>query len=512
MAALALEQSRAAEEAAARAMQLAEVATADAAAVPPAELQLSADWQACYTKMERLGLLEHLRPPRLVQFEGAATEQQQRAFARIVALTHWRARTRNACPRKLVTALNRVELFTAAFPHVKLWGRMRGDADLEQAAYNDRLFAWFGAFARESRQRAAAAGSNQDRIQAASVSGMISTLRAALGLEANQRMLHAQTHILQPMSVRYLAMEDAPTESRRLRLGLRSHFQLRLTTTSFDHSSPYGAWRWDQLTLSRNLMLRAVEMGDQQKAKGEARREVSFTWKYVVFFPRGHMLVGPSPFAIAWICPAKKLGLTRMPLMLAAKPRQADGSAHPLCPYAALVGRWIARHRPPMSDSAVQRARAGLDNHVNGALAQQHRTSPHRAGCVFEMPNGKPPTSGDVLKANREIAAACGLNPLDVGSNTGRISGAEEIYDACLCQQGVTAAVAAEQGTRLIKERGRWDSDIAFVYARPSVAAHLAMSATMGDHARVDIETLLASLEIAQRVDGQGPFAQPAHF
>ena len=73
--------------------------------------------------------------------------------------------------------------------------------------------------------------------------------------------------------------------------------------------------------------------------------------------------------------------------------------------------------------------------------------------------------------------------------------------------------VACEQGTRLIKERGRWDSDVAFVYARPSVAAHLVLSATMGDSARVDIESLLASLEIGQRVQGQeAAFAQPASF
>ena len=65
----------------------------------------------------------------------------------------------------------------------------------------------------------------------------------------------------------------------------------------------------------------------------------------------------------------------------------------------------------------------------------------------------------------------------------------------------------------LIKERGRWDSDVAFVYARPSIVAHLVLSAAMGDHARVDMESLLASLQIGQRVQGQdAAFAQPAHF
>ena len=118
-----------------------------------------------------------------------------------------------------------------------------------------------------------------------------------------------------------------------------------------------------------------------------------------------------------------------------------------------------------------------------------------------------------MLTMFRECATACGLNPLDAGSNAGRIAGAEDIYDACLCQGGATHRVAAEQGTRLIKERGRWDSDVAFVYARPSIVAHLVLSAAMGDHARVDIESLLASLEISERVHGQdAAFAQPAHF
>ena len=63
---------------------------------------------------------------------------------------------------------------------------------------------------------------------------------------------------------------------------------------------------------------------------------------------------------------------------------------------------------------------------------------------------------------------------------------------------------------RLIRERGRWDGDIMFVYARPSVTAHLVLSAQMGDHARADIESLLASLQMSGDPNGSGPFAQPA--
>ena len=32
----------------------------------------------------------------------------------------------------------------------------------------------------------------------------------------------------------------------------------------------------------------------------------------------------------------------------------------------------------------------------------------------------------------------------------------------------------------------------------------------MGDHARADIESVLASLQLADGPDGSGPFAQPA--
>ena len=110
----------------------------------------------------------------------------------------------------------------------------------------------------------------------------------------------------------------------------------------------------------------------------------------------------------------------------------------------------------------------------------------------------------------RKLASAAGLDPSHFGSNAGRIAGAEDIYDACLCQQGTTRALAQEQGMRLIRERGRWDGDIMFVYARPSVTAHLVLSAQMGDHARADIESLLASLQMSGDPNGSGPFAQPA--
>ena len=122
------------------------------------------------------------------------------------------------------------------------------------------------------------------------------------------------------------------------------------------------------------------------------------------------------------------------------------------------------------------------------------------------MPDGKVPRTNDVLRMFRALGRAAGLIPEMLGSNAGRIAGAEDIYDACLCQDGASHALAKEQGMRMLAERGRWEKDIGFIYARPSATAHLVLSAQMGDHARADIESLLATMQVS----GHRAWAQPA--
>ena len=57
-----------------------------------------------------------------------------------------------------------------------------------------------------------------------------------------------------------------------------------------------------------------------------------------------------------------------------------------------------------------------------------------------------------------------------------------------------------ERGRGTIKERGRWASDTAFIYARALAANHLDVSAWMGDASGREIEAMVAG------------WTQPANF
>ena len=54
------------------------------------------------------------------------------------------------------------------------------------------------------------------------------------------------------------------------------------------------------------------------------------------------------------------------------------------------------------------------------------------------------------------------------------------------------AAKLGERGRTLLKQRGRWASDTAYVYARALAASQLEASASMGDADGRELEAMLA--------------------
>ena len=54
------------------------------------------------------------------------------------------------------------------------------------------------------------------------------------------------------------------------------------------------------------------------------------------------------------------------------------------------------------------------------------------------------------------------------------------------------AAIMGDQGRALLKERGRWASDTAYVYARALASSHLTASARVGDADGRELEAMLA--------------------
>eukprot|EP00965_Chrysotila_dentata_P127463 4215281-Pleurochrysis_carterae.AAC.1 len=87
------------------------------------------------------------------------------------------------------------------------------------------------------------------------------------------------------------------------------------------------------------------------------------------------------------------------------------------------------------------------------------------------------------------MASAAGLDPADFGGKCWRIGGATDLRD-----------MLGEAGKTLIKQRGRWQSDVASFYQRAIVDAQLEASAGIGDATGVELEAVCAG------------WAQPASF
>jgi hypothetical protein len=82
-----------------------------------------------------------------------------------------------------------------------------------------------------------------------------------------------------------------------------------------------------------------------------------------------------------------------------------------------------------------------------------------------------------------EVFAAAGAADDCEYGHAARIGGAQDFHDHP--DHGGMA------GERLLEERGRWKSDIGFIYRGVSAAQHFAASATLGDHAGTTVRELL---------------------
>ena len=77
---------------------------------------------------------------------------------------------------------------------------------------------------------------------------------------------------------------------------------------------------------------------------------------------------------------------------------------------------------------------------------------------------------------------ALGLDASEFGGKSFRIGGATDI----------AATVGMVKAERLLRERGRWKSDVAFAYKRALATDHLRLSAGMADAQGRDLEAMCA--------------------
>ena len=226
---------------------------------------------------------------------------------------------------------------------------------------------------------------------------------------------------------------------------------------------------WAAALLAHNLCLRGGELGTTNKDEFDPARGItwsSFDWK------------GPCResdychWVVVDVVAIKDTNRRHRVVPMVVRRRQRDGElgGDPICTYDALLRVWHAG-----------RAEGGPGKH-NG----------YRGGSTvafFTGAAGRPWRTHDSKLLAQRIAAFLGHEAEDFGGKAFRIGGTTDI-----------AAALGERGRALLKERGRWASDTAYVYARALASSHLEASALVGDADGRELEAMLAG------------WAQPATF
>ena len=158
--------------------------------------------------------------------------------------------------------------------------------------------------------------------------------------------------------------------------------------------------------------------------------------------------------------------------------RRHDGAflSDPLCAYDAIAMAWWIR---------TGGTQAPFPTHLgqpkpNWWLEAAARPTPGMLDVAFfSYQSGEIFRTSTMRMLARRVATLAGLDTALVGAKSFRVGGATDLR-----------ALLGEAGRAMIKQRGRWASDVAEVYQRPLLGEQLQASAMVGSVVSASIEEL----------------------
>ena len=311
-------------------------------------------------------------------------------------------------------------------------------------------------------------------MSADTISGYVSAIHLLRSREARYDVCPTEADLLGPLAAKQMRREEPPRGDRRLCRGLRLE-HLAAAAKAVDRSSPTGIVEWATALTSHSALLRGGEPGVPDNADVDPRRIItwrSFRWQ------RGGRESAGRLWVLLMVVPIKDTTATRggYPTPIA---RRHDGAfgADPLCTYDALALAWWRRRH----------GGAAFPVDADGLPAADWWSRPPAASAppldapFFTDAVGLVVRTTGVRDLARRYAAAAGLDPADVGAKSFRIGGATDWRD-CL----------GDASAHIVRQRGRWCSDVAQVYQRPLLASHLAASMWVRPGGSADLEAVCA--------------------
>lgn len=313
--------------------------------------------------------------------------------------------------------------------------------------YNQETLEMFAVWLREqgSRQR----GKLGQHITADTVLTTVSQVRLAVERRQRCAITAAGDERILKLLGKRMRRGDVPRGDRKLSRGLRAQHLRELADMGYDRSSARGLMRWAAALVAHNMLLRGGELGTTDKKPFDPKR--GLTVKDIVF----HTPTAESkwrPFGVAWVVGSKdtefRHRVVAMPFSRRATMReQPVVGADPLDVYDALL----------------------LLTNQRRAELRDDRVDSEATAPLFVGENGKAWTTNDSRDLAESMGSLLGIPAADIGGKCFRIGGATDLR-----------ALLGDSSQELIKQRGRWSSDVAKVYQRALVDVHLAMSSAMG--------------------------------
>ena len=398
---------------------------------------------------------------------GPPSDTERQMYDSLLREADWDALSANAPSwlGKMKTALHWLALVRTALPTMVIFKPLIGPERELNAIHMQEVWAVFGRFM--LKHGSLRDGSSGDPSRADNVAAVIGTLRAYRQLGARHCLLDGRFNVFMRRVQKRWRGEDGPRLERKLMLGIRAYHFARLDEVGWDRTSQVGVYEHALASTCKSVVGRPGEPGmvdGKREADWDPTRGVTVADAREWFAATPDVNAGLPWMRIRWF-PIKDGTQTheKVPTPI-SKRTSAPRGTDPACPYDALLAWWEVR------SAAVPET--------------EWATAP-----LFCHPvTGKIPRTRDLSSLAKKMGRALGLHESSVGGKSWRIAGATDLYDTY-----------QEHAQRLLKERGRWKSDIAYIYARVSEAAHLEASRRMAGATGRDLESSSGWTQPARR-------------
>ena len=370
---------------------------------------------------------------------------------------------------RLSTALTWFDAFLQATRRVP-FVPVTGETELSWYLWNRATLDMFAEFVRRSPPLGKARGSS---VSGDAVASYVSAIHLLRSREARYDVCPTSASLVMPLAARQMRRQDGPPGDRRLCRALRLE-HLLMAAPEFDQRTVRGCVEWAAVLTAHSALLRGGEVGVPDGVDVDVRRVI--TWGSLRFQqPRPES--GSRPWLILMVFPIKDKEGRRgaYPTPIARRHDEAFG-ADPLCAYDAIALAWWRRRAGTMPFPLDERGWPAADWWQRAVLA---RDAPADGTAFFTNSLGAPMCTSEVRALAWRVAAAAGIAAEEVGAKSFRVGGATDWRD-CL----------GEASERVVRQRGRWCSDVALVYQRPLLTSHLAASTRIRAGGSADLESV----------------------